>query len=168
MLSLIVARASNGVIGKDGDLPWKLRRDMVRFKRKTMGQTVIMGRKTWESLPDNFRPLPGRRNVVLTTRTDYEVPEGVEVIHSLQEGLLVARYTERQGGGTVIIGGALVYDLFMPHVARIYLTEVEAEIEGDVYFSSIPEGWEESEVKSFPANEKNEYAHTFKTLTRVP
>lgn len=126
---LIAARAANGVIGKAGGLVFTLPGDLPRFKRLTMGKPVIMGRKTWESLP--LRPLPGRRNIVLTHQPGWAA-EGAEVAASVDDALALAA-----GAAEVcVIGGAEVYALFLPLATRLELTEVRAEAEGDVVFPS--------------------------------
>ena len=121
-VTLIVARALNGVIGRDGKLPWHISDDLKRFKRLTLGTVMIMGRRTFDSLPGI---LPGRRHIVLT-RDGSWAPEGAEVVHSIDEALAFA------GDEPIsVIGGAEIFDLFLPFATRIELTEVMAEIEGD-------------------------------------
>ena len=122
-VTLIVARALNGVIGRDGGLPWRLPADLKRFKALTMGTVLVMGRKTFDSLP---RLLPGRRHIVLTRDREWSV-EGVEVVHSPEEALALA------GAEPVsVIGGAEVFALFADRIDRIELTEVLAEVDGDI------------------------------------
>jgi dihydrofolate reductase len=134
MITLIAALARNGVIGKDNALPWHLPEDLKHFKELTTGHAVIMGRKTWESLPPRFRPLPGRLNIVLTRSAEYTAP-GATVVHSLEEA-------EKIGcGGTArqlfVIGGAELYAHALPLARRLELTEIDAEIEGDAYFPAF-------------------------------
>jgi dihydrofolate reductase len=121
-ISLVVARASNGVIGRDGGLPWRISADLKRFKRLTMGSVMVMGRRTFDSLPGL---LPGRRHIVLTRKRDWSAT-GAEVAHSLEEALRMA------GDGPIsVIGGAEIFDLFLPLADRLELTEVAGDIEGD-------------------------------------
>jgi len=120
-VTLIVARAQNGVIGRDGKLPWHIPADLKRFKALTMGSAMIMGRSTFESLPGL---LPGRRHIVLTRNADWQ-SDGAEVAHDLQDALRLA------GDGASVIGGAEIFALFLPLADRIELTEVLADIEGD-------------------------------------
>jgi dihydrofolate reductase len=125
-LNLIVARARNGVIGRDGELPWRLREDLAHFKRTTMGHPIVMGRKTWESIG---RPLPGRRNIVVTRSADYAA-EGAEVAGSLEAALA------RCAGAAEIfvIGGAELYAQALATAQRLIVTEIDADFEGDVHF----------------------------------
>jgi len=139
MLSLIVAVAQNRAIGKENRLLWQLPEDLRYFRETTRGQAVIMGRKTWESLPPAFRPLPGRRNILVTHDRQY-VAEGVTVTHSLPEALMAAGDT----GETFVIGGAELYRQALPLAQRLYLTEVAQTCEGDVFFPEVPAAdWEE-------------------------
>jgi len=132
LITLILARADNGVIGRDGGLPWRLPADLKRFKTLTMGKPMIMGRKTFESFP---APLPGRRHVVLTRDRDWRA-DGAEVVHSVEEALALA------GDDAMVIGGAEVFALFVERAERIELTEVHVAAEGDVAVSAF-EGWRE-------------------------
>ncbi len=127
-ISIIAAMAENGVIGRDGQLPWHLKADLQRFKRLTMGHTIIMGRKTWESIG---RPLPGRRMVVVTRQNGYQA-EGVQVAASLDDALALARLAGDEEA--FIIGGAEIYRLALPLADRLYLTRVLAPVEGDTTF----------------------------------
>ncbi|ATB28190.1 dihydrofolate reductase [Melittangium boletus] len=133
-LCAIVAMASNRCIGRDNALPWRLPEDLKRFKRLTLGHTLIMGRKTYESIG---RPLPGRRTLVVTHQRGWAVPEGVHVAHSLDEAL------EQAGGGEVFIaGGAQLYAQAMERVRRLYLTRIERAYEGDTFFPEVDlSGW---------------------------
>lgn len=124
---LIVACARNGLIGAAGKLPWHLPADLKRFKTITLGKTLLMGRKTWASLP--VQPLPGRRNIVLSRNPQFHTPHA-ECIHTVDE--LFQCLGEEEV--CFVTGGAEVYAHFLPHAARIYLTLVDTEIEGDVYF----------------------------------
>ena len=135
MTALIWAQSTSGVIGRDGAIPWQLPEDMARFKDLTMGHTVVMGRRTWESLPPKFRPLPGRRNVVLTRNPHYEA-EGAEVITSLDDVLAMP--------DTWVIGGSEIYHLAMPAATRCEVTEVEIDLrleDEDALAPMLNESW---------------------------
>jgi dihydrofolate reductase len=133
-VALIWAQAANGVIGADGSIPWHLPEDLALFRRLTTGTTVLMGRRTWDSLPKRFRPLPHRRNVVLTRQRTGWAPRGVEVVHTV-EGVLT-------GSEPVwVIGGAEVYALAMPYATRAVVTELEQAFEGDRFAPTLPDGW---------------------------
>lgn len=135
-LTLIAAVARNGVIGRQNDLVWRDPLDMARFKQLTAGATVIMGRRTWESLPPRFRPLPGRRNIVVTRQPHYGAP-GAALAHSLEEALsLAAEGPDHRPGSTqvFVMGGGDLYAQALPLAHRLELTEVDADIPGDVYF----------------------------------
>lgn len=131
-ITLIYARAANGVIGKDGDLPWRLPADLKRFKALTIGKPMIMGRKTFESLPGL---LAGRRHIVLTRHDNFEA-EGAEIAHSVKEALAMA------GDGDVsVIGGAAIYDVFLPLADRIELTQIHSDYEGDTFMPELSNAW---------------------------
>lgn len=133
-LSLVWAQSSSGVIGRDNGIPWRVPEDMTRFKDLTMGRTVIMGRLTWESLPAKFRPLPGRRNVVLTRQTGYTAP-GAEVVRSLEGAPLENAW---------VIGGSQIYGLAMPLATRCEVTEVDLDLhreDDDALAPVLDEGW---------------------------
>ena len=132
-ISLIWAQARNRVIGANGAIPWRLPEDMANFKALTMGSTVIMGRATWDSLPERFRPLPGRRNIVLTRRPDWAA-DGVEVASSLDQALAAA-------GDIWVIGGAAVYAAAIPRAERIVLTEIDASYDGDTFAPELGPSW---------------------------
>ncbi len=132
MISLVVATARNGVIGRAGGLPWHISSDLKRFKAITMGKPVVMGRKTWESLPK--KPLAGRRNIVITRQADFKA-SGADVVASAEAALsLCAAEPE-----IAIIGGGEIYRLFWPLADRLYLTEVDIEIAGDTWFPHVAE-----------------------------
>lgn len=152
MIALVAALSRNRVIGRDGGLPWHLPGDMAHFKRLTAGKTVVMGRKTYESLPERFRPLPNRLNVVLT-RNGFEAP-GAEIHHSLATAL------ERE---CFVIGGGTIYAQALPLADRLYLTEVDAEIAGDTLFPAV-EDWRVTE-ESRPI-EENGFRYRFRTYER--
>src|SRR6266446_5198864 len=125
IISLIAALSSNRVIGKNNDLPWRLPDDMKYFMETTKGHHVIMGRKNYESIPEKFRPLPGRVNLVLTKQAGFSA-RGCRVVHSLEEGFSTAHLANEKE--LFIIGGAEVYRLALPLATKLYLTEINAEI----------------------------------------
>jgi len=129
---IIAAVAKNRVIGKDNTLIWNIPQDMAHFKALTSGQTVVMGRKTWESLPPRFRPLPGRRNIVISRQPDYAAP-GAEVATSLDAALQLASAAKQ----VFVIGGEQIYTQAMPVADRLEITEVDLEPEGDAWFPVI-------------------------------
>jgi len=162
-----IARARNGVIGRDGTLPWRLKSDLAIFKACTMGKPVIMGRKTWESLPK--RPLPGRTNIVLTRDQSYEAP-GALVVEDFSEAVQIAREQAAEDGvdEVCVIGGASLFELALQKAGRIYLTDVEAAVEGDVALSPIDESrWREVRRESHPASDADEHPFTFRVLERL-
>ena len=141
MIVFVLARARNGVIGRDGQLPWHLPADLKHFKAQTMGKPMIMGRKTFESFP---APLPGRRHIVLT-RDPHWAAEGAEVAHDVDAALALAG-----PGDVAIIGGAEIFALFLPHADRIELTEIDAAPEGDAVVPGFT-GWREVARAAHPA-----------------
>jgi dihydrofolate reductase len=128
-LSLIAAVPRNGAIGKDNALLWREPEDQKHFRRVTMGCPVIMGRKTWDSLPERFRPLPGRRNVVVTRNPAWQA-EGADAASSLEAALALLAGTPK----AFVIGGAALYALALPLAAELVLTEIDAELDGDIFF----------------------------------
>ena len=130
MIAIVVAHAANRVIGRDGTLPWRLPADLRRFRELTRGGTVLMGRRTFESLPDAFRPLPERRNLVLSSDPAYS-PPGVEVFPSLPDALAACE------NDCYVIGGEVTYRDALPHCERLYATEIDAEPEGDAFFPEL-------------------------------
>lgn len=154
-IALIAAVACNGAIGKGNELPWRISGDLQFFKRTTMGKPVVMGRKTYESIG---RPLPGRTNIVITRNSNWTAG-GVEVVESLEAALDLARELALAIGATelMVIGGAQVYRQAMPLAARLYVTEVDAEVEGDAFFPKIDDSWVEVVRECYPASDKNEY-----------
>jgi dihydrofolate reductase len=134
-VGLIWAQSTSGVIGRDGGIPWRLPEDQAHFKRITMGHTVLMGRLTWESLPAKVRPLPGRRNVVLTRQADY-MADGAQVVTTLRDAL-----TDDE---TWVIGGEQIYALALPIATRCEVTEVEIDLpreDGDAVAPVLDESW---------------------------
>lgn len=139
-IALIYARAANGVIGKDGAMPWHLPEDLAHFKQLTQGHPVIMGRKTWDSLPPRFRPLPGRANIVVTRQADWN-GIGVQRAPSLREALLFA---EQTGTATTwIMGGAQIYAQALPLASRVEVTEIERDFDGDAHAPVLGPEWQE-------------------------
>jgi len=157
VITLILARASNGVIGKDGKLPWHLPADLRHFKQLTQNAPMIMGRKTFESLPGL---LPNRRHIVLTRRKDWS-EDGAEVVHSVEEALKRANAPH-----VSVIGGAEMYALFLPHADRIELTEVHLDAAGDTLFPTFDGAWREAARECYRA-EGARPAYDFVTLVRA-
>ncbi|KZY94208.1 MULTISPECIES: dihydrofolate reductase [unclassified Erythrobacter] len=156
-LFLIYARAANGCIGKDGALPWHLPADLKRFKALTMGKPMIMGRKTFESLPGL---LPGRRHIVLTRRERWDT-SGAEIARSVEEALALAGDSD-----VAVIGGAAIYDVFMAHADRIELTEIHAEFDGDTFMKPPGPEWTICGREDFAADGDTP-AYSFVTLERA-
>jgi dihydrofolate reductase len=165
MISLIVATGKNNVIGKDNKLIWHLPADMKFFKEKTSGHCIITGRKNYESIPEKFRPLPNRTNIVITRQHDYVAP-GAIVVNSLEEALTKAKKT---GDNEIfIIGGAEIFKQCLSVTDRIYLTEIHHEFEGDVYFPELEmKNWKEISRLKGPVDEKNQYPHDYVTLEKL-
>ena len=164
-VSLIVAVANNGVIGKDNDLIWHLPKDMGFFKETTLGHHVIMGRKNFESIPERFRPLPNRTNVIITRNSDYKA-EGCVVVNSVKQGLEVAK--ENGDKEPFIIGGGQIYKLALENnlVDKIYLTKVHHTFDGDTFFPELNNEWKEVNKTVNKADEKHAYDYDFITLER--
>ena len=170
-LVLVVARDKNGVIGKGGDLPWRLRSDLQRFKAVTIGKPCIMGRNTWESLP--LRPLPGRLNIVLTRDEGYAEAgktKGALVVTSLDEAMEIAREQAMEDGvdEICVIGGQALFAAALPRAKRLYITEVQTEVEGgDTWFPPIDAGtFEEISSEAVAPGEKDDHAMVFRVLKR--
>ena len=160
MISLIVAASTNNVIGVQGELPWRLSADLKRFKALTMGKPIIMGRLTWESIG---RPLPGRKNIVITRNKDF-VADGCDVVASPAEALSAAGDADE----IMIIGGGQIYDLFLPKAGRLYLTRVHTDIEGDAWFPDIDaDSWKLQSLESHTASYGNEFDFEFRTYERI-
>ena len=161
MLSLIAAVARNRAIGKDNRLLWHLPDDMRYFRETTRGKTVIMGRRTWESLPEKFRPLPGRTNIVVSHNPSYAVP-GAWLATSLEQATAQANSEESEA---FVIGGADLYQQALPVADRLYLTEITAEFAGDVFFPSFsPSEWQE--VSRSPLFKHEGLEYTFAVYRR--
>jgi dihydrofolate reductase len=133
-VTLVAAVARNGVIGRDGTVPWHLPEDMAFFRELTTGHPVVMGRRTWDSLPNRFRPLPGRRNIVVTRNPDWEA-DGAERSGSLEAALRLAGSDHDR---VFVIGGAEIYRLALPHADELVLTELDVNAAGDAYFPDWP------------------------------
>ena len=150
MLSIIVAKAKNNIIGKDNKLIWKLPEDLKRFKQLTSGHNIIMGRKTFESLG---RILPNRKHIIFTQNPNFKInDENVEIVHSMLE---IKQYIEDENENFVI-GGAMIYNLLMPYVTKLYITQINQEFEGDTFFPKIDtEIWKEISRQKGIKNEEN-------------
>jgi dihydrofolate reductase len=158
-LNLIVARARNDVIGRDGTLPWRLPEDLAHFRRTTIGHPIIMGRRTWESLG---RPLPGRRNIVVS-RTSGFAPAGAEVATGLDAALALCADAPE----VFVIGGAQLYAEALPRAQRIFSTELDADFDGDVKWAEIdPEQWREVARAHRPPTAERNFAIDFVTYER--
>ena len=138
-LHLIYARARNNVIGQNGDLPWHLPEDLAHFKRTTLGQPVVMGRVTWESIPEKFRPLPGRSNVVVSRQDAYQAA-GATVVHSLDAALTLFPSDQV----VWLIGGAQLYAQGLPLASQVVVTEIDADFEGDAHAPLLSDAWHET------------------------
>jgi dihydrofolate reductase len=158
-IALIAALTRNRVIGLNNDLPWHLPDDMKYFMQTTKGHHVIMGRKNYDSLPEKFRPLPNRTNIVVTRQKDLALP-GCSVVNNMAEAISLAKI-----GGEMelfIIGGAAIYELGMPLANKLYLTEIDAELEGDTLFPEFNKvEWTEISRQHHPADERHAYAFDF-------
>lgn len=158
-ITLVVAVAANGVIGRDGDLPWHLPADLAHFKRITMGKCIIMGRRTWESIG---QALPGRTNIVVSRDPEYRA-EGCTLAHSLPEALRAAGDVSE----VMVIGGARLYEETLPLAQRIHVTRVHADFEGDTFFPRLNESeWQEVGREERAADDRNSCAMSFVTLER--
>lgn len=164
---LIAAVARNGVIGDAGDLLWRLPEDMQYFRRTTMGHPVVMGRKTWDSIPVKFRPLPGRTSIVLTRQAGWQA-EGAQVAHTLAEAIAQAR--SAPGGERVFVaGGAEVYALALPLADELLLTELAHDFAGDARFPAWPRAdFDEAARETRQAAAPNAFAFDFATYRRKP
>jgi len=158
-VTLIVAVARNGVIGRNGKLPWRLPEDLAFFKRTTMGSPIIMGRRTWESIG---RPLPGRRNIVVSRSNEFTAP-GAEVAADLDAALALCAGTAE----AFVIGGAQLYAVALPRAQRLVITEIDADFEGDTYWPSIDKAqWQETSREHQPPSGQRAFALDFVTYER--
>jgi dihydrofolate reductase len=166
IVSIIAAVARNRVIGKNNDLPWHLPNDMRFFKEKTKGHHVLTGRKNYDSIPEKFRPLPGRTNIVVTRNENYHAP-GAEMFKTIEEGIAFAKANGEQE--LFVMGGGQIYEhaLQLALVDKMYITWVDAEPEGDIRFPDFDRNvWKEVESLENPSDERNAFAHTFTTYVR--
>lgn len=158
-ISLIVAAADNNVIGRDGQLPWRLATDLKRFKALTMGKPILMGRLTFEAIG---RALPGRRNIVISSQPDYGAA-GCELVPTPGAALALVRSEPE----IMVIGGGTIYRELLPFATRIYMTQVHADLAGDTYFPALDEGeWEERAREEHAADASNDFGYAFITLER--
>jgi len=158
-LSIIAAVAANRVIGKEGDLPWHIPEDLKYFKRITMGKPVIMGRKTWETLD---KPLPGRKNIVLTRQEDYQA-DGAEVVHNLDDAIQAAAGEHE----IMILGGAGIYETALPRTDRMYLTHIYEAFEGDTHFPEFNRNNWEVVDRTESETEDGELTYSFVVYERI-
>ena len=165
MISIIVAASENNVIGKDNTLIWNLPADMKFFREKTTGHCIITGRKNYESIPEKFRPLPNRTNIVITRQKDYTAP-GALVAHTIEEALQKAKAT---GDPEIfIIGGAEIYRQSLKYTDRIYLTRIHQSFDGDAFFPVLhPAEWREIQSTKGTVDEKNKYAHDYLVFEKI-
>lgn len=160
LLTLIVARARNGTIGRDNTLPWRLPEDLQHFKRTTMGAPVVMGRKTWDSIG---RPLPGRRNIVVSRNRDLKL-EGAEVVASLEDAQRLCVGVEQ----VFVIGGAQLYAEALPSADRLIVTEIDSDVPGDAFFPAVDRTrWIEL-TRETHHSEANQFDYAFVTYERPP
>ena len=166
-IAIYVAIAENGVIGREGGLPWRLSSDLKRFKADTMGKPIIMGRRTWESFPR--KPLPGRLNIVVTRDAAFRA-EGAETVRSLENAIMLAKARGRCMAGAdeiCVIGGGEIYRQALPLADRLHVTHVLAEVEGDTRFPDIdPQIWHEVRAFDVPAGEKDSHATRYTVYER--
>ena len=161
MISMIAAMAHDRVIGKDNQMPWHLPADLAHFKRVTLGKPVLMGRKTFESIG---RPLPGRRNLVISRNPDYQA-EGIEVVGSVEAALALLAGSSVEE--LMVIGGGHLYAEMLPSANCLYLTRIDLAVEGDTRFPAFDDGqWQRIACESHPADEKNPHPYSFETWQR--
>ena len=158
-INMIFARAENGVIGKDNTIPWHLPEDLARFKRLTQGHPVIMGRKTWDSLPPRFRPLPGRKNLVITRQKNWSA-DGAFAAASLDEAIALCS----EAAEVWVIGGAQIYAEAEARAVRIEVTEIAQHFEGDAYAPALDSNWTETARESHVS--KNGLAYSFISFSK--
>jgi dihydrofolate reductase len=164
-INLIFAKAANGVIGKDNTIPWHLPEDMAHFKQATAGCPVIMGRKTWDSLPPKFRPLPGRVNIVVTRQPDWR-HAGAHGADSLQDALDIALKHIGDAADIWVMGGAQIYAEASPVAHRAVVTEIHQDFDGDAHAPTLGTDWRETARERLTAG--NGMAYSFVTLERTP
>ncbi len=161
MLSIIVAKAKNNIIGKDNKLLWHIPDDLRRFKELTTNHNIIMGRKTFESIG---RILPNRKHIIFSQNPDFKIEnENIEIVHSM---LQIQQYIEDENENFVI-GGAMIYNLLMPYVTKMYVTEIDKDFEGDTVFPRInPDIWQEISREEGPKDEKNDFKYEYVVYKR--
>lgn len=165
-LSVIVAVAENGVVGRNNALPWHIPADLQYFKRNTLGKPIVMGRKTYESIG---KPLPGRTNIVVSANPEYSA-EGVQVVSSLQQALALAENIALIDGRDelMVIGGAAIYELAIPQADRLYVTEIHAEVEGDAALPPVDWAqWREISRLRHDAEPPNHFNYSFVVYDRI-
>jgi dihydrofolate reductase len=164
IISLIAAVAKNRVIGKNNDLPWHLPDDMKYFMKTTSGHHCIMGRKNYDSIPEKFRPLPNRTNIVVTRQPNFKAP-GCIVTHSVEEGIEIAKAANEPE--TFIIGGAEIYRIGLLYANRLYLTEINSMIAGDIFFPELSKSdWTEVSRNHHGADERHQHSFDFVVYDR--
>lgn len=161
ILSMIVATADNRVIGKDNQMPWHMPADLQYFKKVTLKKPIIMGRKTFESIG---RPLPGRRNIVISRDKNYQA-EGIELVSSVEEALEAAQGVEE----IMVIGGGKIYEHCLPKAQRLYITHIDLDVEGDTYFPDYEQhaSWQLLSSEAHQADDSNAYPYRFNVYERV-
>lgn len=165
MISLVAAVAENGVIGKNNDLPWRLPDDMKFFMEKTRGHHVILGRKNYDSLPSKYKPLPNRTNIVVTRQKDFEADDCI-IVHTIEDGLKHCRANNEMEA--MVIGGSDIYRLSLPYSTRLYITEIKAVVDGDVYFPEFDKHeWKEIARIPHTQDDRHAYAFDFVTYDRI-
>lgn len=161
MISIISALAKNKTIGKKNDLPWHLPADLKHFKEMTVGKSIVMGLNTFKSIGE--RPLPNRKNIVLSTDIHYQAPKEVVVAHSIEEVLEMTK-NEKE---VMICGGAMIYQQFLPLAQRMYLTYIDHDFEGDIFFPEFNlQDWQEVSRENHSPDEKNHYPYSFVILEK--
>lgn len=162
MIAIVVGTSENGVIGHLNKIPWYLPRDLKHFKEVTLGHTVVMGRKTYESIIARIgTPLPDRKNIIITRQTDFKAPD-CTVAHTWEEAVEAA-----QGEDIYVSGGSEIYNMALPHTDRLYLTKIHTHSDGDVYFKYNKDEWREVSKEFHPKDEKNPFDCTFYVYERV-
>jgi dihydrofolate reductase len=159
IISFVAAVAQNGVIGRNNDLPWRLPDDMKFFMETTKGHCVLLGRKNYDSLHPKYKPLPNRTNIVVTRQKDFQAP-GCIVVHSVEDGIAHAKQKNEQE--LMVIGGADIYKISLPHADRLYMTEIDASVDGDVKFPPYDKSeWNEISRVHHPKDERHQYSFDF-------
>ncbi len=160
-LSIVVAMDDNRLIGNNNQLPWHLPADLAYFKKLTTGKSILMGRKTYDSIG---RPLPNRRNIVITRNSKISI-SGCEVVSSIEKALILTKDEDE----VMVIGGASLCEQLLPQVNRLYITKIDGEFEGNIYFPQYDDlNWCQVSCESYPKDIANAYSHHFIVLDRVP